>query len=109
MGEFATYLGAFAALAAAVWAATEGIGRALGVRKDLVALVLGPLGGVMLYASGFVVDPEGMRVRWAGWVAAGLCGLLATFAAAQLNDRVVKPREEARSRADAPRDDQEVD
>jgi hypothetical protein len=74
------------AAAAIVWVATEGIGRAFKVKKEYLALVFGPVTGVMMYRLGFLAIGE-TNVYWAYGMAA-FFGLLATFTADYAHTKV---------------------
>lgn len=75
-------------LVASVWAATEIIGRIVGVDKARLALGTGPAFTVAAQYLGWVDVGDGVQ----GYVAAALLGLLAITPLAGLaNDKVAKP------------------
>lgn len=79
-----------AAIIAVVWAATEALGRAFPVRKEVFAMALGPLTGVVTWRLGFLPLPGELGVI-EGLATAAFIGLLATFAAEKAHDRGAKP------------------
>jgi len=73
-----------------VWAASEIIGRSIPkLGKDQVALLLGPMLGLIAHWMGFLALPgvEG----WKAYVAAVFFGLIATAAAGIAHDKIAKP------------------
>ncbi len=72
-----------------VWTITELVGRALGgrVSKDLIATVIGLVGGLAAHGSEMVRFGSG---NW-GWFWAGFAGLLATAMAMKAHDKNAKP------------------
>jgi hypothetical protein len=80
-------LAVLAVISAVVWTATEGIGRIFPWRKDRIAIVLGPISGVVAHGIGQLsLSGHGY---W-DWIAAGFFGLLATLAAGVANDYIVR-------------------
>jgi hypothetical protein len=91
---------AMATLSGTIWGVTEGlanawkrISKAFGhpmiVPKDLFALILGPLMGVIWFRQGYLPIGE-TAVGWAYFTAA-LYGLMGTFGATLVNDKMVRP------------------
>ena len=91
---------AFSAMAGVLWAAVEGLansfnkimaafGKAVTIPKDLFALILGPVMGIVWYTQGYI--PLGdMAAAWA-YLTSALYGLLGMFVATLFNDKAVKP------------------
>ena len=78
--------------------ATEFIGRALGVRKDQVALVGGPLLGVIAHLTAIVDVPGTADLPvWQALLASAFWGLLATAAAGVVKDKVIAPTTKPRA------------
>lgn len=87
--ELVEYAASVAVLSGIVLAATEAIGRATRLRKDLAAVLIGPLGGLAAYGAGFL-PVEHVETRLGGWIMALFAGLAATAISGFVNDTVVK-------------------
>lgn len=74
------------AAATIVWVATEGIGRAIKVKKEYLALIFGPVVGILMFRMGYLPISE-VSVGWAYFMA-GFFGLLATFTADYAHTKV---------------------
>ncbi len=86
-GPVQTIFLGLAPLMGAVWLASEFIGRTIRVDKDIVALILGPVGALVMHALGWLQIGSGL---W-GWVAAVVFGLIATALTAVGHDKLIKP------------------
>lgn len=78
-----------AILTTVVWGATEGIGRIVVWPKTQVAVVLGPLSGIVAYGAGLL--SFGVEQGPWGWIASGFFGLVSTLGAAVAHDKLVTP------------------
>lgn len=71
-----------------IWAATEGIGRIIPLKNELIALILGFGFALVAHGSGLIVAP-GM-VPW-DWGMAMLGGIVVSLGAGVFHDKVAKP------------------
>ena len=71
-----------------IWAATEGIGRIITLKNEIIALVLGMAFTLAAHGSGLIVAPG--AAPW-DWVMAVLGGVVVSLGAGVFHDKVAKP------------------
>lgn len=95
MDLLATTLLQFTSGVIGIWGLAEVIGKYSGWPKDLLALALGPLIGVSMFALGYLPSVTALLaptpVGWRHYTSAAFAGLIATFGASALNDYLVNP------------------
>jgi hypothetical protein len=86
MGE---YLGLLALGLVPLWGAVEGISKIwASVNKNILSLIIGIVGAIILHGSGLLVAPG--AAPWS-WAVAVFGGLAVGAGAGIVNDRVAKP------------------